>query len=283
MEIFSFNTGNLRLDGGAMFGVVPKVLWNKVYEADENNYVTLSMRSLLIIDGDKKIIIDAGMGDKQDEKFFSHYFISEARTFDEILKERNLTVNDITDVVFTHLHFDHCGGAVQYNDERKAVLTFPNANYWVSKEQWYAAVYPNAREEASFLKENILPIEESGHLRFLANGYKLTENIEIRTFVGHTEGQAIPFITYKGQTIVYTGDLIPAVANIPLAWLTAYDMKPIEGLEEKEKFLNEAVENNYVLFFEHDIYQECCTLKSTPKGVRVDKTFSLEDWKKELN
>lgn len=282
MEIFSLNTGNLKLDGGAMFGVVPKVLWNKVYEADENNQVTLSMRSLLIIDGDRKIIVDTGIGDKQDEKFFSHYFLSGLRTFDELLAEKGYSVNDITDVVFTHMHFDHCGGAVKYNEEGKTVLTFPNATYWVGKEQWHAAVYPNAREEASFLKENILPIEESGHLRFLANGFKLTDNIEIRMFDGHTEGQSIPFINYHGKMLVYIGDVIPAVANIPLSWLTAYDMKPIDGLEEKDQFLKKAVTDNYALFFEHDIYQECCTLKTTPKGVRVDKTFSLEEWKADI-
>lgn len=278
MKILSLETGNLKLDGGAMFGVVPKVLWNKVYPADENNLVNLSMRSLLVDTGHRRIIIDTGMGEKQDEKFLSHYYLNGDTTLVGSLKEAGYSPEDITDVLFTHLHFDHCGGGVRYNDNGEAVLTFPNATYLVSAAQWEAATKPNAREKASFLPENINPIKESGRLKFLNNNDKIGEHVTVRLFDGHTTGQAIPFIQKNGDTLVYIGDVVPSVANIPLSWITAYDMQPLVALEEKKAFLEEAFENQYVLFFEHDIYHECCTLKKTEKGIRPDKTFALRDW-----
>lgn len=281
MDIYSLETGNLKLDGGAMFGVVPKVLWQKVYPADENNLVTLAMRCMLVIDNDKKILIDTGIGDKQDEKFFSHYYLSGEDTLSGSLAHYGFNDEDITDVILTHLHFDHCGGAVTKDENGSLQPAFPNARYHVSEIQWTAATQPNAREKASFLKENILPIQESGQLDFVENNQYISENVSIRLFHGHTAGQVVPFITYNNQTLVYIADVIPAVANIPLAWITAYDMEPTKALEEKQDFLKEAVNENYVLFFEHDIYNECCALAETEKGVRVKETFTLDSWKKQ--
>ena len=278
MEIYKLETGNLKLDGGAMFGVVPKTLWQKVYPADEKNLITLSMRSMLVIDGNRKIIIDTGIGDKQDEKFFSHYYLSGDDTLAGSLKKTGFREEEITDVILTHLHFDHCGGAVQKDKDGNLTLTFPNAIHHVSEIQWNAAVTPNAREKASFLKENILPIQENHMLSFIENGKHISENVRIKLFHGHTAGQAIPFIKFANHTLVYIADVIPAVANIPLAWITAYDMEPSKALEEKERFLNEAVDNNYTLFFEHDIYNECCTVKHTEKGVRLNEVYSLHEW-----
>lgn len=282
MEIWPIETGNLKLDGGAMFGVVPKVLWNKVYPADEDNLITLAMRSLLVIDGDQKILIDTGIGNKQDEKFFSHYHLEGEASLSGSLQKAGVKKEEITDVILTHLHFDHCGGAVTMNQSGKLVTTFPNAVYHVSQLQWEAAVNPNAREKASFLKENILPIEENNQLSLVIDGQHISEHVTVRLFHGHTSGQVIPFVQYDGHMFVYIADVIPAAANIPLAWITAYDMEPNTALVEKEKFMNEAVDKNYILFFEHDIYNECCTLKQTEKGVRMDRSFTLEEWKKQV-
>lgn len=279
MVIYKLETGNLKLDGGAMFGVVPKALWEKVYPADENNLVTLAMRSLLVVDGEQKIIIDTGIGDKQDEKFFSHYYLSGNDSLASSLIKTGIKHEEITDVILTHLHFDHCGGAVYRDENSNLSLTFPNAVHHVSKTQWDAATNPNAREKASFLRDNILPIKEHNKLSFATDGQYISEHVHVKLFNGHTAGQVIPFINYKNNTLVYISDVIPAVANIPLAWITAYDMEPTVALKEKEEFLNLAVNQGYVLFFEHDIYNECCTVKRTEKGVRPDKTFSLDDWK----
>ena len=279
MEIHKLETGNLKLDGGAMFGVVPKSLWQKVYPADEKNLITLSMRSLLVIDGNQKIIIDTGIGDKQDEKFFSHYYLSGEDTLSGSLEKTGIREEEITDVILTHLHFDHCGGAVRKGDDGNLMLAFPNAMYHVSKTQWNAAVSPNAREKASFLRENILPIKENNRLSYIDDGKHISKNVRIQLFHGHTAGQAVPFIHFHDHTLVYIADVIPAVANIPLAWITAYDMEPSRALEEKEQFLNEAADNNYTLFFEHDIYNECCTVMHTEKGARLNEAFTLSEWK----
>ncbi|MFC2136856.1 MBL fold metallo-hydrolase [Bacteroidota bacterium] len=276
MRLYAIETGNFKLDGGAMFGVVPKSLWSKQYPADENNLINLAMRALLIDDGQKRIIIDNGLGEKLDEKFLSYYYLNGDENLEKSLKKYGYTTNDITDVIMTHLHFDHCGGGVKLNNG-KPELTFKNATYITSKNQWEEAMNPNPREEASFLKENLIPIEQSGQLKLIENDTQLTNDVKLKIFNGHTAGQVIPFISYKNKTIVYVADLIPSIANIPISWIPAYDINPITAMEEKKKFLNEAVENNYILFFEHDINYECCTVKTTEKGVRLDKTYKLTE------
>lgn len=278
MKLYPIETGNLKLDGGAMFGVVPKVMWNKVYPADENNLANWSMRCLLIEDEDRLILIDNGIGDKQDEKFLRHYYLNGDDTLEKSLEKHGFTPDDITDMILTHLHFDHCGGSIKYNEDKTAYeLAFKNATYWTSRQQYDWAVEPNRRESASFLKENIIPIEESGHLKLIEEEKEILPNIKIKFYDGHTDGQVIPFINYNGKTIVYMADLLPSVAHIPIPWIMAYDTRPLISLEEKKAFLEEAVENDYILFFEHDIYNECCTLEIGEKGVQKAKTFKLND------
>ena len=278
MKLHVINTGNLMLDGGAMFGVVPKVLWNKVYPADKNNLVNLSMRSLLVIKGNRKVLIDAGIGEKQDDKFLSYYYLNGNDSLGKSLKNAGVGYDEITDVVLTHLHFDHCGGSVKKKSSGEGYkTTFSKARYWVGKDQWKEANKPNQREKASFLPENFLPIEESGQLRLVSKDTELFPGFDLKLFHGHTHGQLIPFLSYHGRNIIYVADLIPTAANIPLSWIPAYDIKPLKAMQEKEQFLKEGVKNNYTLFFEHDIYNECCTLINTPKGVRADKLFPLAE------
>lgn len=266
------------LDGGAMFGVVPKVLWNKVYPANENNHINLCMRSLLSIKGNRKVIIDAGMGDKQDEKFLGYYYLNGDDSLDNSLKQAGVTYEEITDVVLTHLHFDHCGGSVRKKTNGDGYeTTFPNARYWISKDQWKEANKPNPREKASFLPENFLPIEESGQLRLVNKDTELFPGFDLKLYYGHTKGLIVPFLSYHGKNIIYVSDLIPTVANIPLTWITAYDIMPLKAMKEKEEFLKDGLKNNYILFFEHDIYNECCTLKNTPKGIRAENLFPLSE------
>jgi len=276
MKLYSIETGNFKLDGGAMFGVVPKVLWSKVYTADENNLVNLAMRALLIDDGENKILIDNGLGDKLDEKFLSYYFLNGDDSLEKSLRKHGYAANDITHVIMTHLHFDHCGGGVKM-ENGKPVLTFKNATYITSKKQWEEAMNPNPREKSSFLKMNLIPIEESKQLKLIESNEQLTTNVKLKIYNGHTAGQVIPFIKHKEKTIVYVADLIPCAANIPISWIPAYDINPITAMEEKKNFLNEAVENNYILFFEHDINYECCTVKHTDKGIRLDKTIKISE------
>lgn len=275
MKIVSLETGNLKLDGGAMFGVVPKVLWEKVYPADEKNLCNLAMRSLLIVEGDRRILIDTGIGDKQDATFLGYYYLNGDDTLENSLMQNGLTPADITDVILTHLHFDHVGGAVKRTAEGLLLPAFPNASYYVSRQQWDWATMPNNREKASFLPENFLPLQEHDCITFIEERDNSLPNIELRLFNGHTTGQIVPFIDYNGQTIVYAADLIPLASQVPIAWLCAYDIRPLVSMDEKEQFLKESISNNYALFFEHDIYQECCTLKQTAKGVRVEKGFAL--------
>lgn len=278
MKLFSINTGNLKLDGGAMFGVVPKMIWGKLYPSDENNLCNWSMRCLLIETDDKKILIDCGIGDKQSEKFFANYYLNGDDNLDASLAKVGFTVNDITDVILTHLHFDHCGGAVRWNEDRTDyVPTFKNATYITSKAQWEWATNPNNREKASFLKENILPIMEKGKINLVDSDGELFPGISIRIFNGHTDGQVIPFVTYKDKTVVYMADLLPSSAHIPLPYVMSYDTRPLITLKEKEAFMNEAAKNGYVLFFEHDLYRECCTVQETEKGVRMKDSFKLAD------
>ncbi|MEI6889188.1 MAG: MBL fold metallo-hydrolase [Bacteroidota bacterium] len=276
MKLHVINTGNLKLDGGAMFGVVPKVMWSKIYPCDENNLCNWSMRCLLVEDGERKILIDCGMGDKQSEKFFSNYYLNGDDSLKKSLASLGLTADDITDVILTHLHFDHCGGAVSWNADRSGyVLTFKNAIYWTSRQHWDWATNPNNREKASFLKENILPIKEQGILNLVEEDTEIYPGISLRLFYGHTEGQAIPFIKYRDRTVVYMADLLPAAAHVPLPYVMAYDTRPLITLDEKEAFLKEAARKEYILFLEHDILNECCTVQETEKGVRVKETFPL--------
>jgi glyoxylase-like metal-dependent hydrolase (beta-lactamase superfamily II) len=275
MELHKIETGNLKLDGGAMFGVVPKSIWQKSYPADENNLCNWSMRCLLVVDGDRKILIDNGVGEKQDEKFFKHYYLNGDDTLSASLNSLGFSADDITDMVLTHLHFDHCGGSIEKTETGELVPVFKNANYWVSKKQWDWAVNPNRREKASFLKDNILPIKDTGKLKLVEDSGELFENFHVQMFDGHTDGQMIPFINYNGRTVVFMADLLPSTAHVPMPYVMAYDTRPLITMQEKKVFFEEVIKNDYVLFFEHDIYNECCTLMETEKGPRVKETFTL--------
>lgn len=284
MKLHTVNTGHFKLDGGAMFGVVPKSIWNKLNPADENNMCSWALRCLLIEDGNRLILVDNGMGDKQDAKFFGHYYLHGNDTLDGSLAKLGFSKADITDVLLTHLHFDHCGGSIVREGD-KLVPAFPNAVYWSNKDHWEWAVKPNAREKASFLRENILPIQESGQLQFIETAaagedHKLgstrfSDTISIRFTNGHTDKMMLPQISYKGRTIVYMADLLPSIAHLPLPYVMAYDMFPLTSLQEKTAFLNEAIDNDYILYFEHDREIECCTLQQTEKGIRQKELFSL--------
>jgi glyoxylase-like metal-dependent hydrolase (beta-lactamase superfamily II) len=276
MKLHVLNTGNLRLDGGAMFGVIPKVMWSKIYPCDENNLCNWSMRCLLVEDGEHKILIDCGIGDKQSEKFFSNYYLNGDDSLDKSLAAIGITADDITDVILTHLHFDHVGGAVRWNADRTSyILTFKNAIHWTSMQQWEWATNPNNREKASFLKENILPIKEQGTLNLIEKDTEIYPGIMLRMFFGHTQGQVIPLIRYGDRTVVFMADLLPSAAHIPLPYVMSYDTRPLVTLEEKEAFMKEAAENAYVLFLEHDIMHECCRVQETEKGVRLKEILLL--------
>lgn len=281
MKLHTLNTGMFKLDGGAMFGVVPKTLWQKTNPADEYNMCTWAMRSMLIEDGNKLILIDAGIGDKQSEKFFSHYFLHGDDSLHGNLKKLGFHADDITDVFLTHLHFDHCGGAINRVGENQFAPAFKNATFWSNEKHWQWATVPNAREKASFLSENILPIQESGQLKFIERTGNFTENVfeNIDVFFadGHTESQMIPHIQYKGRTIVFMADLLPSVGHIPLPYVMGYDTRPLITLDEKGKFLKRAADENFVLFLEHDGVNQCCTLQNTEKGIRLAETFNLDE------
>lgn len=279
MKIYPIETGNLKLDGGAMFGVVPKVLWEKQYPADENNLCNWAMRCLLVVDEGRVVLIDNGIGNKQDEKWLKHYYLNGDFSLESSLLERGFHPTDITDVILTHMHFDHCGGSVKWNEARTDYqLAFPNATYWTSQQQYDWATNPNRRESASFLKENILPIQESGRLKLIDREGEHIPNITFKLYNGHTEGQVIPHIRMGHKTVVFMADLLPSVAHIPMPWIMAYDTRPLGTLKDKERFFAEAIENEYVLFFEHDLYNEACTLQDTPKGIRVDEAGKLVDF-----
>ena len=282
MKIHVLNTGFFKLDGGAMFGVVPKSLWSRTNPADENNMCSWALRSLLIEDGDRLMLIDTGMGDKQSDKFFSHYHLHGTDTLDKNLNKLGFSKDDITDVFLTHLHFDHCGGSVVWNEQKNGYRpNFKNATYWSTENHWEWAVNPNGREKASFLKENILPIQESGQLKFIKNEGQLTKNvfnnIDVLFVDGHTENMMIPHIKYQGKTLVFMADLLPSVGHLPLPYVMGYDTRPLTTLKEKGAFLSFAQKNDYVLFLEHDSVNECCTLKNTEKGVRLDRSFDFNE------
>lgn len=288
MKLYSINTGYFKLDGGAMFGVVPKQIWNKLNPADENNLCNWAMRCLLIEDGDRLMLIDNGIGDKQDAKFMGHYHLHGDETLTSSLAKHGFSKDDITDVILTHLHFDHCGGSIVREKDR-LVPAFKNATFWSNERHWHWATEPNMREKASFLKENILPIQESGQLRFVhshvdqfdAAGKLLStpfnENMQLRFVNGHTDAMMLPQIQYKGKTILYMADLLPAAAHLPIPYVMAYDMQPLITLKEKISVLDEALQNDYILFFEHDPQIECCTLQNTEKGIRMKDAFKLSD------
>ncbi len=281
MKLHVINTGNFKLDGGAMFGVVPKAMWNKTNPADENNMCNWSMRCLLIEDGKRLILVDNGIGNKQDAKFYSHYFLNGNDTLESSLKTIGFSTDDITDMFLTHLHFDHCGGSIKYNHDKTGFeTTFKNATYWSNAEHWEWATKPNNREKASFLKENILPIQESGQLKFIENENSklLGENISLAYMHGHTDAMMIPQIKYKNKTVAFMADLLPSIGHIPLPYVMGYDTRPLLTMTEKEKFLNRAADEEYILFLEHDSINQCCTVHHTEKGVRLKDTFSFEEY-----
>jgi glyoxylase-like metal-dependent hydrolase (beta-lactamase superfamily II) len=297
MQLHSIETGYFRLDGGAMFGVVPKSIWNKTNPADSNNLCTWALRCMLVEDGERLIMVDTGIGDKQDAKFFSHYYLQGEVSLEGALNSKGFSKQDITDVFLTHLHFDHCGGAVIRQD-KQLLPAFQNAVYWSNQNHWKWATEPNEREKASFLKENILPIRESGRLQMIPVGTEAVSNLKINTkdgenahlenisFIpgfnirianGHTNSMMLPQIEYKGRTIVFMADLLPSAGHLPIPYIMAYDMFPLTSLFEKKAFLEEALAGDYVLFFEHDPIHECCTLQKTEKGIRVKDFFSFKD------
>ena len=278
MKLYTIPTGRFKLDGGAMFGVVPKSIWQKLNPPDENNLCSWEMRCLLVENGDQLMLIDNGIGDKQSEKFYSHYYLHGDDTLEKSLAKHGFHKNDITHVFLTHLHFDHCGGSIERVGE-KLVPAFKNAQYISNEQHWQWATQPNDREKASFLKENILPIQESGQLKFIPveEGYQFAENFKIRFVNGHTDSMMLPQISYKDQTLIYMADLLPSAAHIPIPYIMAYDMFPLKTLHEKKSFLQEAAEKKYVLFFEHDPSVECCTVEMTEKGIRPERTFLLKD------
>jgi len=278
MKLHTIDTGLFKLDGGAMFGVVPKTIWQKTNPADSNNMCSWAMRCLLIEDGDRLTLIDTGIGDKQDEKFFSHYYLHGEDNLDRSLNRLGFNRTDITDVFLTHLHFDHVGGAI-IRKQDKLVPAFKNATYWSNEQHWNWAVEPNAREKASFLKENILPIQESGQLKFIEEKENIEwqKDIQISFAYGHTDAMMLPKISYKGKTIVYMADLLPSTGHLPLPYVMSYDMFPLKTLKEKKSFLEEAADHEYILYLEHDAINECCTVQQTEKGVRLKDTFKLSE------
>lgn len=295
MKLYSINTGYFKLDGGAMFGVVPKTIWNKINPADENNLCNWALRCLLLEDENKLMLVDTGIGNKQDAKFFSYYHLHGDDTLEKSLAKYGFHRDDITDVFLTHLHFDHCGGAIA-REGGKLFPAFKNATYWSNETHWDWATNPNEREKASFLKENILPIKESGKLKWIDNGFtngnptSLHDNssrishpssvipgLSVHFVSGHTEAMMLPKIRYKDKTFIFMADLLPSHGHIPIPYIMAYDMKPLITLNEKKSFLNEAVENDYVLFFEHDPKYECCNLQRTEKGIRPKEFFRLDE------
>lgn len=283
MKIYPIECGNFKLDGGAMFGVVPKSIWQKTNPADANNMVDIATRSWLIEDGEKLILIDAGMGNKQSEKFFGYYHLWGDFNLDKSLENIGFHRNDITDVFFTHLHFDHCDGAIQRKNRGEGFESaFKNAQFWSNKAHWNWAIKPNAREKASFLKENILPIQEEGQLNFIPtnqSAYRKSTELGFDVIIvdGHTDKQMLPILNYKGKTLVFAADLIPTAGHVPLVYVMGYDTRPLLTLEEKNVFLKKAVQNNWILAFEHDTQHELCTLKETERGIRVDEILTYEE------
>jgi glyoxylase-like metal-dependent hydrolase (beta-lactamase superfamily II) len=286
MKLHTLHTGFFKLDGGAMFGVVPKSIWNKSNPADANNLCNWALRCLLIEEGDRRILVDTGIGDKQDDKFFGHYDLHGTLNLEDVLQSKGFSGEDITDVLLTHLHFDHCGGAIVRKGDQ-LLPAFPRATYWSNEEHWAWATTPNEREKASFLSENILPIQENNRLKmipvpadqgeFRLAGTSFTKDLSLRFVNGHTRAMMLPQVQYKGRTIVFVADLLPSSGHLPIPYVMSYDMFPLTSLREKKAFLDEALAGDYVLFFEHDPVHECCTLQKTEKGIRAKDFFSIND------
>ncbi len=283
MKIYPIEAGNFKLDGGAMFGVVPKTIWNKTNPSDKNNLIDIATRCMLIEDGNRLILIDNGMGNKQSEKFFGYYSLWGSHSIDKSLAKYGFHRDDITDVFMTHLHFDHCGGSVIWNKDKSGYeVAFKNAKFWSNKDHWYWATNPNPREKASFLKENILPMQESGQLHFIEKpagdfGVSAELGFGINYVNGHTDKMMIPKIQFQGKTICFMADLLPTAGHLPLPYVMGYDTRPLLTLPEKEKFLREAAQNNYYLWLEHDAYNELITVEETEKGVRLKQVFSIKE------
>ena len=278
MRIYPIQTGNFKLDGGAMFGVVPKSIWQKTNPADSNNMIEMGMRSLLIEDGNKLTLIDTGMGNKQSDKFFGYYYQFGDFSLDTSLASYGFHRDDITDVFLTHLHFDHCGGSIQWNKNQTGYEpAFKNAKFWSNQEHWNWATHPNPREKASFLEENILPIQESGQLNFISENSFQQVGFNVLKMDGHTEKQMLPKIFYQGKTIIFMADLLPTIGHIPVPYVMGYDTRPLLTIKEKEAFLSEAADHDYFLFLEHDAYSEICTVQHTNKGVRLKETHKFKD------
>ncbi|WP_343589569.1 MBL fold metallo-hydrolase [Flavobacterium sp.] len=283
MKLYPIESGNFKLDGGAMFGVVPKTIWNKTNPADANNLIDIAARCLLIEDGNRLILIDTGMGDKQSEKFFGYYSLWGSHSLDKSLAKYGFNRDDVTDVFMTHLHFDHCGGSVQWNSDKTGYEpAFKNAKFWTNENHWEWATKPNAREKASFLSENILPMQESGQLNFVERpdsdfGFSKELGFDIYYVDGHTEKQMIPHIKYQDKTIVFCADLLATAGHIPLPYVMGYDTRPLLTMPEKSKFLNAAADNNHYLFLEHDAHNQIITVEHTEKGVRLKEVFTCEE------
>lgn len=278
MNIYPIDTGYFKLDGGAMFGVVPKSIWQRTNPSDDKNMCTFAMRSMLVQDGGRLILLDTGIGDKQSDKFFNYFHLHGDNTLNSSLRKLGFSPDDITDVILTHLHFDHVGGSVIRNPSTsKLELAFKNAKYWSTEKHWDWAINPNPREKASFLTENMLPIQELGHLNFIKTGDEFGPNISFLLVHGHTESQILPHIKYQGKTIVFAADLIPTTTHIPLSYVMSYDTRPLITMTEKEKFLNEAFNKDYVLFLQHDAFNECCNLKQTERGIVLNNTFQFSE------
>lgn len=283
MKLHSIEAGNFKLDGGAMFGVVPKTIWNKTNPADENNLIDIAARCLLIEDGNRLTLIDTGMGNKQSEKFFGYYYLWGDHSLDKSLKNAGFHRDDITDVFMTHLHFDHCGGSVNWNKDKTGYeVAFKNAKFWTNDNHWEWATKPNAREKASFLHENIIPMQESGQLNFIDRpnsgfGFSLELGFDIFYADGHTEKQMLPHINYNGKTIVFCADMLPTAGHIPIPYITGYDTRPLMSMDEKQIFLNNAADNNYYLWLEHDAHYQIITVQHTEKGIRLKEVFKCED------
>ena len=277
MKIVSIETGDFKLDGGAMFGVVPKSLWSRTNPADENNLCPWSMRSMLVDYGDRKVLIDNGIGDKQSDKFFGHFHLHGEDTLHKSLAKHGYHPDDITDVFLTHLHFDHCGGGVKYNEKGELETVFKNATYWSNEAHWNLALNPNDREKSSFLRENLLPMQESGQLEFIKTDGIFLPGFDVLFADGHTEAQMIPHIEYQDKTIVFAADLLPSVGHIPLPYVMGYDTRPLLTLQEKKIFLETAAQKGHTLFLEHDYFHSCCTVKQTERGVKLDQAFQFED------
>jgi len=280
MNLYPVNSGNFKLDGGAMFGVVPKTIWSKTNPADENNMCSWAMRCLLVETGNRLILIDNGIGNKQDAKFFSYYYLHGNDSLEKNINKAGFSFDDITDVFLTHLHFDHCGGSIKYTDSNKTKLdtVFKNATYWSNSQHWKWATEPNSREKASFIKENILPIQESGQLKFFDKEAEFLPGFDVLFTYGHTDAMMLPVLSYKEKKILYTADLIPSVGHLPIPYVMGYDVRPLETLKEKERILNKAAQEDWLLFFEHDSVNEICSLEISEKRVRKKEAGQLSDF-----